>query len=196
MLQLADERVFESQFADPGEITSLLAPRTRQLLRLSGHATRQFNPKARRILGAAIRVRMPRWDARSGAPFVRYTVPALELRRMLSEARQVAAASNTTFSLTYTRLAASASTADDEGWRAHAKGVAVRLSGDDGRGHFRCLSRDENAAPRRVPVGGGWSACKHDELALLPKPSALALKLSLYYPYAIVPEAEELVCNY
>ena len=30
-----------------------------------------------------------------------------------------------------------------------------------------------------------------------PEPSALALKLSLFYPYAIVPEASrELVCNY
>ena len=29
---------------------------------------------------------MPRWSEASGAPFVPYTVPALELRRMLAEA--------------------------------------------------------------------------------------------------------------
>ena len=178
----------------PGEITSLLAGRTRSMLRSVGHATRQFNPKARRVLGEGIRARMPRWDPRSGAPFVRYTVPALELRRMLIEARRAAAAGGTSFDVHYTRLAGGHG---DEHWRAHARGVAVRLTGDDGRGNFRCVARDETGTETRWWPGGGWTDCDSDELALLPEPSKWALKLSLYYPYAIVPEASEgPVCNY
>ncbi|EOD14059.1 hypothetical protein EMIHUDRAFT_451844 [Emiliania huxleyi CCMP1516] len=53
-----------------GEISALLDSRTRELLRLSGHIDRQFNPKARRVLGEARRARMPRWDAAAGAPFL------------------------------------------------------------------------------------------------------------------------------
>ena len=97
-----------------------------------------------------------------------------------------------------TRLAGAAG---DESWRAHSKGVAVRLTGDDGRGHFRCVARDEAAGDEGsslwLTLGGGWAECAPNELALLPEPSALALKLSLFYPYAIVPEASEgPVCNY
>lgn len=183
----------------PGEITSLLAPRTRALLRLAGHATRQFNPKARRVLGAAIRQRMPRWEAGGGAPFVPFTVPALELRRLLAEARRAAAASNSTFELHYTRLAGARG---DEAWRAGSRGVAVRLTRDDGRGGAKCVSRNETraAAAKGAPPwarASRWTACAPDELAMLPEPSAWALKISLFYPYAIVPEApRELVCNY
>ena len=192
----------------PGEITSLLDPHTRALLRIGGHATRQFNPKARRVLGQHIRRKMPRWEDSSQLPYVRYTVPALELRRMLAEARRAASATNTTFDLTYTRLGAYRANEDNDDvdveiWRASGRGVTVRLSRDDGRGDFRCMSRDESGvgstwqAMRRAAGGGGWRACAQDELALLPEPSAVALKLSLYYPYAIVPEApSEVVCNY
>ena len=147
---------------------------------------------------------MPRWDAAAGAPFVRFTVPALELRRLLLEARAAAAASNTSFDLRYTRLSAGALALGGDAWRAHATGVAVRLTDDDGRGGGRCDSRDESdgAAARsfraqlRRAAGGGWVPCGDDELARLPPPSALALKWSLFYPLAIVPGATEVVCNY
>ena len=179
----------------PGEITTLLAPQTRDLLRVIGHVARQFNPKARRVLGERIRARMPRWRAASGAPFVRYTVPALELRRLLAEARRAAAATNTTFDLTYTRLRPSAK--EDEAWRAHARGVTVRLKHDDGRGNGECLSRDDAGGSRWATTLRGWNACSLTELALAPEPAAIALKLMLFYPYAILPEAPgELVCNY
>ena len=170
----------------PGEITSLLDPGTRRMLKLAGHATRQFNPKARRILGHAIRTRMPFWDPRSGEPFVRYTVPAIELRRMLAEARRAAAESRTPFDLSYTRLVGAQG---DEAWRVNSTGVVVELRGDDGDGHGQCLSRGD--------LRGSWSPCDPDELALLPEPPPWELKLSLYYPYAVVPGVGEgPVCNY
>ena len=185
----------------PGEITTLLQPHTRELLHAVGHATRQFNPKARRVLGASIRERMPRWHAKSGTPFVRFTVPALELRRVLMEARAAAAASKTRFDLRYTRLVAGADSGGEE-WRAHSRGVSVKITGDDGKGNGRCVSRDDTRRSRALlssawrAVGGGWMACGAEELAMLPAPSALALKLSLYYPLAIVPGVSEVVCNY
>ena len=179
----------------PGEITTLLAPQTRDLLRVIGHTARQFNPKARRVLGEQIRARMPRWRAASGTPFVRYTVPALELRRLLAEARHAAAATNSTFDLTYTRLRPSAT--EDEAWRARARGVSVRLTHDDGRGNGACFARDEAGGSRWATALRGWKACSPNELALGPEPAAVALKLMLFYPYAILPEAPgELVCNY
>ena len=135
-----------------------------------------------------------------------YTVPALELRRMLAEARKAAAVSKTSFDLRYTRLVGT-HTHGDEAWRAHSRGVAVRLSGDDGRGNGKCVSRDETAAGSAggwwmekvglMGMGAGWRRCEATELVRLTEPSWLELKLSLYYPYAIVPEAAgELVCNY
>lgn len=173
----------------PGEITTLIAPRTRELLRRIGHATRQFNPKARRVLGRAIRERMPHWEPHSGAPFVKYTVPALELRRLLQEARQDAAATGIPFDLTYTRLHGARG---DEAWRSASHGTTVRLRGDDGNGRGSCRSRNEVAGRR-----AGWTTCAPDELALLPAPTALELKFSLFYPYSIVPETDtDLVCNY
>ena len=184
---------------------------------------------------------MPRWradaDADAARPFVAYTVPALELRRLLAEARQAARAAGTRFDLDYTRLkvddGARARGGDEtEAWRAHSRGVAVRIRGDDGHGNGRCESRDESgdesryesrdesgnvSAERIAPSGwwlqrwwpvqwwvaaegaaaATWQPCAEDELAWQPEPSALALKLSLFYPYAIVPGASrELVCNY
>ena len=97
-------------------------------------------------------------------------------------------------------------------------GMVVRLSDDDGRGNFRCTARDERGDERGDKQAGAlgswlmtlfgalgafsaastsWTECAPDELALLPEPSRWALTLSLYYPYAIVPEAGEgPVCNY
>ena len=122
-------------------------------------------------------------------------MPALELRRLLAEARRAAAATNTTFDLTYTRLLPSAK--EDEAWRAHARGVTVRLKHDDGRGNGECLSRDDAGGSRWATTLRGWNACSLTELALAPEPAAIALKLMLFYPYAILPEAPgELVCNY
>ena len=175
----------------PGEITTLLAPQTRDLLRVIGHTARQFNPKARRVLGEQIRARMPRWRAASGTPFVR------------TRARRTAAAARggtprrrrdqLTFDLTHTRLRP-APKRTRRG--AHARGVTVRAVHDDGRGNGERLARRCRRS-RWATTLRGWNACSLTELALAPEPAAIALKLMLFYPYAILPEAPgELVCNY
>ena len=147
-------------------------------------------------LKAHIRENMPRWRADGGAPFVPYTVPALELRRMLSEARANEAAP---FELVYTRLVG---LLGDEAWRQHSTGVAVRLRVQGGQ-VTDCSARDETLTDwwshMQRAGGGGWHACASDELSLLPYDWATyaALKFGLYYPLAIVPEAPtEIVCNY
>lgn len=71
----------------PGEITSEIDARSRDLLLSVGHTARQYNPTVRTVLGETLRGFMPRWQPESGAPFVQYTLPAIELRRLLAEAR-------------------------------------------------------------------------------------------------------------
>eukprot|EP00972_Heterocapsa_arctica_P023113 3402138-Heterocapsa_arctica.AAC.1 len=64
-----------------------------------------------------------------GTEFIRYTIPALELRVMLGGARKM----NESFSLEYTQIRANdgvapgISTAGDEAWRADGCGRRVSL---------------------------------------------------------------------
>ena len=175
----------------PGEMTEWLSPDLRALLTRVGHASRQFNPKARRVLGPAARARMPWWNAANGTftnlrPFVRYTVPALELRRLLHEATVHAQGS---FALVYTRLVGATG---NETWRRQSQGVLVYVQCHK-NGTMNCRSRDE---PWLVDTD--WAPCRASELALLPPPPWWATKFMLFYPYAIPVEhnVEELLCNY
>mmetsp|Transcript_9449 Transcript_9449/g.38624 ORF Transcript_9449/g.38624 Transcript_9449/m.38624 type:complete len:285 (+) Transcript_9449:587-1441(+) len=70
----------------PGDATPRLAPGALRLLRASGHVAREFDPKRRRVLGA---------QRRRPAVFVPFVLPALELRRVLAEARAAADAAAT-----------------------------------------------------------------------------------------------------
>ena len=99
----------------PGEISSVISPRARNVLTLSGHSGRQFNWGMGRVLGA--------WALPNPTgPFVRYTVPSVQLRRMLEEAREAAEP----FELEYTVLD---NALGDEAWRIGSKGVhRVRVS--------------------------------------------------------------------
>mmetsp|Transcript_16727 Transcript_16727/g.67477 ORF Transcript_16727/g.67477 Transcript_16727/m.67477 type:complete len:247 (+) Transcript_16727:1106-1846(+) len=66
----------------PSETTALIASGAIALLRATGHVGRQFAPTVFRILGVTIRTHVPPDD-----PFVRFTVPAFEMRRVLGELR-------------------------------------------------------------------------------------------------------------
>ena len=183
----------------PGEITTLLDPELRYHLQSSGHVGRQFNPKARRVLGPNIRMGMPFWkdddnDKTNKNRFVKYTVPALEFRRLLTDAREYAVQNGETFHVHYTRLDGATG---DENWRKRSPGKAVQIRGDDGNGGMNCRFRDGSAAAT-------WEECQPSELAYLKPPPAWALKFMLFYPYAILPDdgatgqksADELLCNY
>jgi hypothetical protein len=79
----------------PAEYTPVLTDGTQQLLRDAGHSGRHFNSLITRVVGAfAVPSRPP------GSAFVKYTLPAFEVRRLLKEARQ----HNESFSLEYSHL--------------------------------------------------------------------------------------------
>ena len=143
---------------------------------------------------------MPRWDAASGTPFVSFTVPALELRRLLEIARGAQEA----FTLTYVRLPGALG---DNAWRANASGPRISLS-EDGRGGRRCLvdgAHDGATSVRALlaPFGGallglnlgnmGGSACDADEIALLPPPPRWLGWLALFFPLPVL-NHDELPC--
>jgi hypothetical protein len=64
-----------------GMMTQVHSRRARAMLRAAGHSGRQFNPAMGRVLGSWV---LPPVDAAQA--LTRYTVPALEFRRMLAEA--------------------------------------------------------------------------------------------------------------
>ena len=144
----------------PGELTSTLEPADRiaDLLAAANASRRFFNAAKRRVLG---------FDDVDDADrtFAKFSVPALELRRMLAEARRD---EGKPFDLTYAR----------NGTRVS---VAFRADGD--------------VASCRVAAGRRGATCGPDELALLPPPPAWATRLLVYLPYPVLDDGDdELVC--
>lgn len=159
----------------PGEITQTMAGYEVELLRSVNHTGRMFNAMKNRIL-----------RIEDTAPFVKYTVPALEMRRLLAEARERGEA----FSLTYTRLQG----VGDEIWRRRASGVKVMLR-EDGKGGRTCTVYD--GATCGSPLGGVLGcACDADEVAIQPPPGMLATKFLVQQPYPVLDDEEEdrIVC--
>ena len=160
----------------PGNTTGALPLRVRAMLHAAGHLGQQFRPTPRRMLGPRIRASMPRW--RPGEPFPAYTVPALELRRMLAEVRAI----NESFTIEYERLPG---LEGDERWRQTAVASTVRLR-EDGAGGRTCEAR---------PAGAdAWEGCAADELANMPPPEGPLMKLMLALPQPILPRASRSCC--
>ena len=120
------------------------------------------------------------------APFVRYTVPALEMRRLLAEARERREA----FSLTYTRLQG----VGDEIWRRGASGVTVTLR-EDGAGGRTCTTND-CSGPAGLLGNLIGCECHPNEVALQPPPGLLATKFLVQQPYPILDDEKDdrIVC--
>ena len=112
-------------------------------------------------------------------PFTPYTLPALELRRVLAEAR---AASSEPFVLEYEHLPG---TVGDERWRQEAVESTVRLS-ENGRGGRSC----------RIRAAGAyfWKACADDEPGLLPASGGWLAKIRIFFPLPVHPGLDELPC--
>ena len=146
------------------DCSALLPPRARELLRAAGHSAVQHNPTVARNIDVA------RMLPEKFAPF---TVPALELRRLLYEAR----ARGEKFSLTYDVLPGATGGRE---WRA-GKGVrTVKVS--EGGGRAEC----------RVVRGEGKGPCAADEIAEQPPPSGWVGKSVVFFAHPV--EGEELPC--
>ena len=107
----------------PANCTDDLPERVVVLLKEAGHIAQQFSPTVNLMLGPEIRAHIPHWQPTSGDPFPSYTVPALQLRRMVAEAR----ATNEAFTLEYEHLPGRVG---DEAWRHSAVATWVRLEED------------------------------------------------------------------
>mmetsp|Transcript_36806 Transcript_36806/g.60927 ORF Transcript_36806/g.60927 Transcript_36806/m.60927 type:complete len:573 (+) Transcript_36806:54-1772(+) len=142
----------------PAELTSDFTARERRFMKTAGHSARMFNGGKARVLG------INSIPPPAAMPLARYSLHALELRRLLGEARQ----RNEKFNLRYTRLAGSNG---NESWRINGSGSVVDLE-EDGNGGRRCH------------VDG--KECTADEIPLLPAPSYWELKLVLGQPYPIL----------
>ena len=98
-----------------------------------------------------------------GPGFIRYTMPAFELRRLLDEARQ----RNESFSLEYTHLSNyNANQAE------MSTGLKVQLW-EDGKGSKTCTLIDQN------------TPCSPEELVFLP-PLGYWSKLVAFWPHPII----------
>lgn len=167
-----DSVYFNSLF--PGESTEELPPEVTALLRRGGHLAREFSPTPRRVLGYEISRFLPRWSP-GGAPFLQYTIPAMELRRVFAEAR----AHGETFRLRYVRLPHGGLGTDS--WRASAQGPRVEVLVNASTGGVECTL--DSGEP-----------CAEDELVSLPGLDFLSLKTRTFFPYPIIDGLDELPC--
>jgi len=129
--------------------------------------------------------------------FVRYTVPALQLRRMLAEARAAAEP----FELEYTVLDGNALLSDgivagDEVWRASSAGIRrVRLREDPSRKLSACVVASSSDVEHLVKVTRYNEACAPDELARMPALRPWEHALGVWNPHPILPEmSDEMHC--
>ena len=131
----------------PADISPLITTGAIESLRSSNHSTKEFNTCRAILVGTFTIPTVP-----VDAPFVRFTVPAFELRRLLRDVRAL----GEPFELTYTSLPGSGG---DEQWRIHAKGRTLKL----------VVGKEE--ACTVLAAGGGAATCQLDDVALAPFPT-------------------------
>ena len=147
------------------EVSHLVPPRTRALLRDTGHGGRVFRVAT---LAPDYAHALP-----SPPSFVPFTLPSFELRVLLDEARAAARRTGEPFTLSYARL----------GGGADASGSASERV----RVHVREWPAAERLSCRQVREGKGWrwwlrwwpptAECAADELVYLPAPHWLLRRL-------------------
>jgi len=149
----------------PGGCTSLLPSRAAKLLADHGHVATEFQFEVARVLGPQV---LP--ANTPGPDFVRYTIPALELRRIISEAT----AAKTEFSLNYTRPAKGQFI--PEKWWYNTGDAPVDfvqvVYKVDGQGQASCTA--------------GGVACAPEELVLQSPPRGWGAKFLVHTPHAII----------
>lgn len=132
----------------PADETPLLTSGTVRMLRLANHSGRHFNSAVARVVGPFAVPKRP-----ADAPFVPYTLPAFEVRRLLRDAR----AARSPFEIVLTSLPGATG---DERWRTSAAGRTLRL-----------VEGTEQAGCTVLAAGGGASTCQLDDIALAPFPT-------------------------
>ena len=148
------------------DCSAALPARARELLHQAGHTAVQHNPTVARIIPEA-RV-VPQG-------FVPFTVPALELRRLLAEARE----RGERFSLTYDVLPGATGGRE---WRTGPGVRTVRVQ-EDGAGGREC----------KVLRGPRRGRCAPDEIAEQPPPSGWVGKALIFFAHP-VDSSDELPC--
>ena len=127
----------------PAESTRMISLRAREMLHHAGHSGREFGPSTTRVVGTLPGMRPDPKD-----PQLTYLLPALELRRLLAEARDRAES----FTVTYRRVSRT-----NAPFAGRVVDVVDRY-GSSGMRHTTCMIKD-----------GG--KCDDDELAMLPASS-------------------------
>ena len=152
-----------------------LSPAARALLKAAGHSGRQWNPMLGRVIGL-MAVAGPHADDAKKPP-AQYTLPALELRRLVEEAK----AKGESFELEYTTLIglaapSGANSSAGELWRTSSAGRTAVYKYDAASGSASCT----------VGKGPLAAACPADEPAMLPPPPAWALRLVAFQPLPVL----------
>lgn len=151
----------------PSEYSLQMSDRSRQMMQHGGHSSRNFNP----MLTVCTSSEAP-WDPQT-SPFVKYTIPAHEFRRILHWLRQN---EERKYEIVYTQLEGRG----NEEWRATAKGRTVRLAEGPGS-TLKCTVRGEGS-------------CTPDDIPNLSVLPLWARKLMLFEPYPIIPGDYQLHC--
>ena len=169
----------------PANSTQDLRPEIAQMLRSHGHFALEFHPTVMRMFGPKLASILPHWKPTGSAPpFPVYTVPGLELRRLLGEAR----AARETFVLEYDVLPG---LSGDETWRREAVERRVRLE-EDGKGGRICTVRNARVAPDEDEAS---MPCTPSEIPMRPAPAGLLMKFLVWFPLPVLPpEIAELPC--
>jgi hypothetical protein len=208
----------------PGEMTQRHPPQATEYMRRIGHTGQHFYPSHLRTDPASIAADYTGGGAAVGYPFhshdgqntqasdggggeedsdgrdgfLRYTLTAFELRRLLAEMR---VRNELAFELVYTRLPGAEG---DEAWRrGPGRRVVLVETWRDGRREQSCNSQTTAAVAAVVDhaegdvSSGRLSACAKDELALLPpvaETRGWASRFLLSHPYPIIGRDTQQAC--
>lgn len=164
----------------PGE-SGYLPPKAKELLLRVDHQGKQFVPTYLRMIGHERRQKM-------NQSFVPYTIPALELRRLLAEVREHHRDEEEPFQLTYSVLPGHWG---NEAWRKYATNYSVRVVEGGSRAACKICevsrrSENENSA--------GTFTCDSSELPNLPPPPYLITKTMAFLPLPVIDDAPHLAC--
>jgi hypothetical protein len=156
----------------PAELTHILEPNivVPLLEKIGNPSPMYFNPGANRVLGLIERG----WVEHSGN-FFQYTVPAIEFKRLLKEAKR----KDHNFTVSFAQLPG---TSGDETWRAFAVQRRFQVSFIDGEIAVCNVEMFENG----ISTLSKMANCKKSDLPYQLHVPWLIQKIAMYHPYPII----------